>query len=81
MQRVLGFYLLNREKKIYIEYNSINSGVSKRIIHPAELFNYLNDWYVAAFCETKKEIRLFKLKNIIKYKVLNDTYVEISIRK
>lgn len=72
---------INDKKKVYIEYNSVNSGVTKRIIHPAELFNYLNDWYVAAFCEMKVEIRLFRLKDILKYKVLNEFYEKIDIKK
>ncbi len=72
---------INNKKKVYIEYSSINSGVTERIIHPAELFNYLNDWYVAAFCQKKLEIRLFKLKSILKYKVLNEVYEEIDIKK
>ena len=72
---------INDKKKVYIEYNSIDSRISKRIIHPAELFNYLNDWYVAAFCELKTEIRLFKLKDIFKYKVLNESYEKIEIKK
>ena len=72
---------INNKRKVYIEFNSINSGLSKRIIHPAELFNYLDNWYIAAFCELKREIRLFKLKDILKYKVLNEFYEEIDIKK
>ena len=72
---------INDKKKVYIEYNSIDSRISKRIIHPAELFNYLNNWYVAAFCEMKAEIRLFRLKDILKYKVLNELYEKNDIKK
>lgn len=63
-------------KKVEIKYNSINSGITKRIIHPAELFCYIDKWYVAAFCELRKEIRLFKLEDILEYKVLQDVYDE-----
>lgn len=72
---------IKEKKKIEIKYKSINSGVTKRIIHPAELFCYINKWYVAAFCELKQEIRLFKLKDILEYKVLQDKYDEILIKK
>lgn len=72
---------INNQRKVYIEYKSINSGISKRIIHPAELFNYLDDWYIAAFCEQKMEIRLFRLKDIIKYKIQNETYSNERIKK
>lgn len=72
---------IKEKKKIEIKYKSINSGVTKRIIHPAELFCYINKWYVAAFCELRQEIRLFKLEDILEYKVLQDKYDEISIKK
>lgn len=72
---------IKEKKKIEIKYKSINSEVTKRIIHPAELFCYINKWYVAAFCELRQEIRLFKLEDILEYKVLQDKYDEILIKK
>ena len=54
---------IKNTNKVEIKYNSINSGITKRIIHPAELFCYIDKWYVAAFCELRNEIRLFKLEN------------------
>ena len=72
---------IKEKKKIEIKYKSINSGITKRIIHPAELFCYINKWYVAAFCELRQEIRLFKLEDILEYKVLQDKYDEILINK
>ncbi len=72
---------IKEKKKMEIKYKSINSGITKRIIHPAELFCYINKWYVAAFCELRQEIRLFKLEDILEYKVLQDKYDEILIKK
>lgn len=65
---------INSRNKIFIEFKSINSGITKRTIHPAELFTCLNNWYVAAFCELRNEIRLFKLNDIISYKILDEKY-------
>lgn len=65
---------INSRNKIFIEFKSINSGITKRTIYPAELFTYLNNWYVAAFCELRNEIRLFKLNDIISYKILDEKY-------
>ena len=67
---------INNRNKIFIEFKSVNSGKTKRIIHPAELFTYLNNWYVAAFCELRNEIRLFKLNDILSYKILDEKYEE-----
>lgn len=67
---------IDNKNKIDITYNSVNSGITNRVIHPAELFSYLDDWYIAAFCEKRNEIRLFKLNNILNYKILNDKYIK-----
>lgn len=72
---------IKNRNKIEIEYKSINSGITKRIIHPAELFCYIDKWYVAAFCELRKEIRLFKLEDILNYKVLEEIYDDKIIIK
>lgn len=72
---------IKNRSKVEIQYNSINSGITKRIIHPAELFCYIDKWYVAAFCELRNEIRLFKLENIMKYKTLEEVYDDKAIIK
>lgn len=72
---------IKNRNKVEIEYESINSGITKRIIHPAELFCYIDKWYVAAFCELRKEIRLFKLEDILNYKVLEEIYDDKIIIK
>lgn len=67
---------ITNKNKVKIQYKSINSGVTQRIIHPAELFIYIDKWYIAAFCELRNEIRLFKLDDIIEYEVLTEKYIE-----
>lgn len=70
------------KNKVRIKFNSVNSGITKRIIHPAELFVYIDKWYIAAFCELRNEIRLFKLYDIIEYEVLKEAYSDKnSIKK
>ena len=67
---------ITNKNKVKIKYKSINSGVTQRIIHPTELFIYIDKWYIAAFCELRNEIRLFKLDDIIEYEVLTEKYIE-----
>lgn len=69
------------KNKVKIRYDSINSGITQRIIHPAELFLYIDKWYIVAFCELRNEIRLFKLENIKEYEVLEDVYTDKNIIK
>ncbi len=63
------------KNKVKIKYKSVNSGITERIIHPAELFTYAGKWYIAAFCELRNEIRLFKLDDIIEYEILVEKYI------
>lgn len=72
---------IKTKNKVEIKYKSVNTGVTQRIIHPAELFRYLDKWYVAAFCELRNEIRLFKLENILEYRVLPDIYEKVNCDK
>lgn len=72
---------INGRNKVFIKFFSNESGVSERVIHPAEMFYYLDEWYVAAFCEKKQAIRLFKLNDILEYKVLNEKYENFDIKK
>ena len=67
---------ITNKNKVKIQYKSINSGVTQRIIHPAELFIYIDKWYIAAFCELRDEIRLFKLDDIIEYEILAEKYID-----
>ena len=64
------------KNKVKIKYKSVNSGITERIIHPAELFTYIDKWYIAAFCELRNEIRLFKLDDIIEYEILAEKYID-----
>ncbi len=72
---------INEKKKVYIKYFSNDSGMNDRIIHPAEMFYYLNEWYVAAFCERKNAIRLFKIHDIQEYRILKQKYGNFEIKR
>lgn len=73
---------INQKNKVFIKFFSVNTKDTERIIHPAELFCYNEEWYVAAFCELRNEIRLFDLKNIKEYKILNEKYSKpINLKK
>ena len=72
---------INRKNKVKIKYYSNDSGLNDRVIHPAEMFYYLEEWYVAAFCEKRKAIRLFKLNDIQEYEILDDKYEKFEFKK
>ena len=66
---------IKEKRKVKILYYSFNKGENSRIIHPAEMFLFNDGWYVAAHCELRKDIRHFELKRIIKYEILEETYI------
>lgn len=72
------FNLLTRaireRRKVEILYYSYNKGDNRRIIDPAEMFLFQDGWYVAAFCETKCDIRHFELRRIKEYRLLNEKF-------
>lgn len=72
---------INEKRKMKITFYSINSGLTTRVIHPAELFEYIDKWYVAGFCELRNEIRLFKLEDIREYTLLEENYHQKYIIK
>ena len=65
---------IKERRKVKILYYSYGKGENERIIDPAEMFLFQEGWYVAAFCERKKDIRHFELKRIIKYELLEEKY-------
>ena len=66
---------IKEKRKVKILYYSYGKGENERIIDPAEMFLFQEGWYVAAFCERKKDIRHFELKRIREYELLEEKYM------
>lgn len=66
---------IKEKRKCSIEYYSKDrKEVTKRIIHPYDLILLGKEWGVAAFCETKQEIRHFYINRIKDIKILENFY-------
>lgn len=65
---------IREKRKVKINYYSYGKGENERIICPAEMFLFQDGWYLAAFCELKKDIRHFELRRILNYKLLDEKY-------
>lgn len=61
-------------KKLKINYKKYGGQVSQRIIRPYGAVKKNSQWYVAAFCEEKNEIRVFKCSRIDSIEVLSDRF-------
>ncbi len=73
------FNLINRaikeKRKCFIEYYSKNwKIISKRTIHHYDLILLGNEWGVAAYCESKEEIRHFYINRIKTIELLENFY-------
>ncbi|MGE7947973.1 helix-turn-helix transcriptional regulator [Lysinibacillus sp. NPDC093688] len=56
-----------------IEYQS-KSGYSKRTVEPYKLLFKYSSWYLYAFCLERNQFRLFKLKRILSYHIMNKPF-------
>ncbi|MCU5305659.1 YafY family transcriptional regulator, partial [Bacillus toyonensis] len=64
--------IIDEGNKICISYVSQTANVTSRIIQPLKL-NFMNgSWYLEAFCESRKALRLFKLTRIRNMEVIHD---------
>ena len=55
---------IKKQEALNIEYRNIDGTISKRTIHPLQLFNYKDINYVTAYCELRKDIRHFEIERI-----------------
>lgn len=58
---------------VSLEYVSKKSR-EKRIVEPYKLIFKQSDWYLYAFCRNRNDFRLFKLKRIISYELLENFF-------
>lgn len=60
--------------KVKLQYQSVTSGVTERIVHPYGLVSNKGFSYLIAYCENKEKILTFKLIRVRQLEVLNDLF-------
>ena len=60
---VLNDAILNK-LAIKILYRNLNQEWQERVVHPLQIFNYDNKFYVTAYCELRNDIRHFEISRI-----------------
>lgn len=65
-------------RKLNIEYKSVQGKSSKRVIRPYALFTYYEANYCIAYCEERKELRQFKLMRIDNIDLLNEKFEKMD---
>lgn len=62
-------------KKVKVNYTSLTSGESERIIHPYKIIMRNNVKYIICFCENRDKILTLKLIRFSKVQVLDEKFV------
>lgn len=79
MLSLLNLALLYRNKvRITYETRSREGATSDRIVHPYQVMPYVRSWQLIAWCETRQEIRMFKIDRIHQATILPDTKYQLS---
>lgn len=66
---------LSRRRVALVRYRSMASGqTTNRRMHPCHVFNHRGDWYVAAWDETRKQVRDFAVHRILHVALTTDSY-------
>lgn len=66
---------IRNQLKVRFRYESLRNGAaSQRTVHPYRLHLAEDTWYLVAFCELRKGLRLFILRNIKELEVLDGHY-------
>ncbi len=64
-----------QRRRLLIRYKSLSSNrTAQRRIHPFHVFNHRGDWYVAAWDEPRKDVRIFALHRIRRATLTTDAY-------
>lgn len=65
---------IKEKRKVEIDYYSYTNGITKRVIHPFDMFYTNNGWGCAAFCELRKDLRHFELRRIDSINLLSENF-------
>lgn len=70
------YHAILRNNVLKLEYRSFKADAnSVYIIHPYLLKEYDKRWYLLAYCEERKEVRVYALERIVNIRVLAKEYI------
>lgn len=69
-------HALAQRRKVHVAYASASSGgaSSERVIQPYALLPYGRSWHVVAFCEARRDVRMFKADRIRSLAITEKAY-------
>jgi predicted DNA-binding transcriptional regulator YafY len=69
-----------KHRKLHIEYSDSASRASTRVVHPLALYFWGTTWSLAAWCESRKDFRNFRLDRIRKLEITPTKFDEVPGR-
>jgi predicted DNA-binding transcriptional regulator YafY len=63
-----------QRRKVRIEYTDSAQHMSNRVVHPLALYFWGSAWSVAAWCESRKDFRNFRLDRIRSLEIEAETF-------
>lgn len=69
-----------QKKKLKIKYISLNGEITIRIISPGNIVLTDGSWYMEAYCEKRKDRRMFKLTRIREHFLVDEESISIELK-
>jgi len=70
--------VISKKKKLKIKYVSLNGDITIRVISPNNIILTDGSWYTEAYCEKRKDRRMFKLTRIREYFLIDEESIPIE---
>jgi predicted DNA-binding transcriptional regulator YafY len=70
---------ISQKKVIKLLYRNMKGERTVRLIEPMTLVNKNFSWYLFAFCRTKNDFRLFKLRRIINAEITDEKFIRKEV--
>ncbi|MCZ8534326.1 helix-turn-helix transcriptional regulator [Psychrobacillus psychrodurans] len=69
---------ISQKKKLEIKYISLNGDITSRVISPSNIVLTNGSWYLEAYCEKRKDRRMFKLTRIREHLLIDEKPIQIE---
>lgn len=69
---------ISQKKKLEIKYISLNGDITSRVISPSNIVLTNGSWYLEAYCEKRKDRRMFKLTRIREHLLIDEKSIQIE---
>jgi predicted DNA-binding transcriptional regulator YafY len=66
---------MNHKKLVSFNYSDRNNKKTSRKVEPYRLVLKESNWYLQAYCDSRKDFRIFKLSRMGELEVLEDTFI------